>query len=155
MLRKLVKSLMSTFTWNVSLASWDRSVQFFKAHYLQTFSQAIRRTKFLWLIELWGCALPWLTFVHLLYLLIKECSTLVEVLLSFGTSFVIFNVWFQKISIPSPRMSFRFEPSHPLWNFQFCFILSLKILASETPLPPQNLQWAPFGWVRIFFGTTQ
>ena len=42
--------------------------------------------------------------------------------LSFGTSFVIFNVCFQKISIPSPRMVFWFEPSHPLWNFQFCVI---------------------------------
>ena len=36
---------ISVFTWNVSLASSDRSIQFFKAHYLQTFSRAIRKTK--------------------------------------------------------------------------------------------------------------
>ena len=47
-------------------------------------------------------------------------------------------VWFQKISMPSPRMFFFSSlkpPPLPLWKFQFAFILSYKHFSLLTPLP--------------------
>ena len=44
-------------------------------------------------------------------------------------------VWFQKISIPPPRMIFWCGPSHPPGISSFASYFPLKILAFETPLP--------------------
>ena len=59
---------------------------------------------------------------------------------------------FRKYPYPSHRGFFGFIPCHvPLWKFQFCFILSFKILASVIPPPlPLGISndppWGGYGY---------